>query len=442
MYNAIITKLGPIRGHSNADRLKVCTCWGNQIIIGLNEKEGDWGIYFPTDGQLSEDFAIKNDLIRRKDADGKPAGGMFDENRRVRTQKLRGEISDGFWCSIKSLEPIFGEVIIEPDYIMVGKTKMQHGDEFSQINGITICQKYITQKTRQHGQGNQSKGPKPVYSKMFKEHFDTAQFGVNYDKIPLDAVVIISEKNHGTSARYGHVLLDRKLSWFERILKKFKVLIQERVWGYLNGTRRVVINPNRELYHSYSFREESIKPFKNNLHKGEIIYFEVVGWENEHTTIMPIADNKKVKDEDFLKQYGEKTTFSYGCKPGTFDIFVYRITMTNEDGVSYDLSWEDVKRRSTELGVNHVHEIDKFIVSERFKNVNTDEQIYKAFFDYVNDLTNGPSIIDPSHIREGVCVRVENNLQNLKIYKIKNYYFKVLEGIIKDSGVVDIEEAS
>jgi hypothetical protein len=58
----------------------------------------------------------------------------------------------------------------------------------------------------------------------------------------------------------------------------------------------------------------------------------------------------------------------------------------------------------------------------------------------VTGLGTGPSVLDPSHIKEGVCVRIEGGLNN-KTYKFKSFEFKVLEGIIKDSGVVDAEEA-
>jgi hypothetical protein len=246
---------------------------------------------------------------------------------------------------------------------------------------------------------------------------------------------------HNTSGRYGHVLIDRKLSWIEKLLKRFGLKIQEKEWIFLNGTRRVVIDPNQELYHSFDFREATIKPLKNNLRKGETIYFEVVGWEQPGKTIMPIGDNRKLNDKDFIRQFGEKTVFSYGCKEGTFDVYVYRITLTNEDGFTYDLSWEDVKRRCKELNVNHVHEIEKFFINQKFTG-NDDREIRESFFKYIESLVDGPSLIDPSHIKEGVCVRIESNLQNLNVLKHKGYFFKVIEGIIKDSGVVDIEEAS
>ena len=44
------------------------------------------------------------------------------------------------------------------------------------------------------------------------------------------------------------------------------------------------------------------------------------------------------------------------------------------------------------------------------------------------------------HIKEGVCVRIEGGLVN-KTFKFKSFEFKVLEGIVKDSGVIDTEEA-
>ena len=438
MYNAIITKLGPIRDHSNADKLKLCTCWGNQIIIGLDSKEGDWGIYLPTDGQLSEDFARKNDLIRRKDENGNPAGGMFDENRRIRTQKLRGEISDGFWCPVTLLEPLFGKVETSENEVEIAGHVMKHGEEFNSIDGVVLCQKYLTAKTKIQGRNNTQK-TKKFECKMFKEHFDTAHFGKNYHNIPISSLVILTEKSHGTSQRVGNVLVNREISWYEKILYKLKVKIQEFEWNYLNGTRRVIITPKKSLYHSRDFRDLTINPFKDNLRKGETVYFEVVGWEAENTTIMPVCENKKV-DKDFVKKYGEKTVFSYGCKQGTFDVLVYRITLTNEDGFSYDLLWDDVVKRCSELGVKPVYEVDRFIVNERFKG--SDEEIREQLFNYVDQLVIGPSWIDPTHIKEGICVRVENDLQNLKVYKHKSYEFKVLEGIIKDSGVADMEESA
>ena len=48
MYNAYVTKLKNVRPHSNADRMLLADCFGNTICVGLNAKNGDIGVYFPT----------------------------------------------------------------------------------------------------------------------------------------------------------------------------------------------------------------------------------------------------------------------------------------------------------------------------------------------------------------------------------------------------------
>ena len=54
---------------------------------------------------------------------------------------------------------------------------------------------------------------------------------------------------------------------------------------------------------------------------------------------------------------------------------------------------------------------------------------------------DGPDPIGKNHVREGVVVRVVNR-PKFTAFKDKNFYFKVLEGIIKDtSDVPDMEEA-
>jgi hypothetical protein len=59
----------------------------------------------------------------------------------------------------------------------------------------------------------------------------------------------------------------------------------------------------------------------------------------------------------------------------------------------------------------------------------------------VDIYSKGSSTIDTTHIREGVCVRLESGLVP-RIYKHKSFEFKVLEGFAKDSGIVDMEESS
>ena len=49
-YVGYVTVLKNVRKHSNADRLQVGECFGNQVIVSLDYKEGQMGIYFPVRG--------------------------------------------------------------------------------------------------------------------------------------------------------------------------------------------------------------------------------------------------------------------------------------------------------------------------------------------------------------------------------------------------------
>ena len=111
-YCGYITRLKNVRKHSNADRLQLADCFGNTVIVSLEYQENQLGVYFPVDGQLSEEFCKVNDLVRRKDENGNYCGGYLDpEKRNIKAMKLRGEKSDGLFLPLKSLET-FGDITL------------------------------------------------------------------------------------------------------------------------------------------------------------------------------------------------------------------------------------------------------------------------------------------------------------------------------------------
>ena len=70
MYCGYITTIKDIRKHSNADRLQCVTVFGQNVIVDLSYYEGQKIVFFPSDGQLSEEFANDNNLVRKKDENG------------------------------------------------------------------------------------------------------------------------------------------------------------------------------------------------------------------------------------------------------------------------------------------------------------------------------------------------------------------------------------
>ena len=162
MYCAYVTRIHNLRKHTNADRLLCGECFGNTVIVDLGTDPDQLGVYFPTDGKLGLDFAQKNDLLRRKDENGAPAGGYLDpEKRNIKALKLRGEKSDGLFLPLSCLAS-FTDI-----------KKLQEGDTISVLNGITICEKYIPAVKRASGSGgggNHVRKRSDPISPLFQEH--------------------------------------------------------------------------------------------------------------------------------------------------------------------------------------------------------------------------------------------------------------------------------
>ena len=214
-----------------------------------------------------------------------------------------------------------------------------------------------------------------------------------------------------------------------------------REYKYVCGTRHVVLK-DFETHSGYygeneKFREYAHNRFVGKLHRGESVYYEVVGYAAEGATIMPTCDNTKLQDKEFVKKYGKTTTFTYGCPPGAHDVIVYRMSMTNEEGHEVDYSWDMVKHRCNQMDVKHVPELGLYFFRE-FKEIPGEGG--RVLLKHLDEFhVNGDSVLTSSHIREGVVVRADGSKWNA--WKYKSFQFKVLEDIIKLSDAVDIEEA-
>lgn len=466
MYKAYITKLTNVRKHPNADRLQLGECFGNTVVVSLEYENNQIGIYFPSDGQLSVEFAEANNLLRKKDENGNNVGGYMDPDKRnVTAIKLRGEKSDGLFLPLKSLDS-FGDI-----------TTLREGDRIDNFNGYEICCKYIprTQCRRGHySEGNKTRKKKVPIAPLFAEHADTEQFAYNLAAFKSGDEIEITLKMHGTSQRTGYLpmLKGYKRTLIDKLLRREGKPIYD--WGYVSGTRRTVLEDFEGGYYgSNEFREAHSKFFEGKLNKGEEIFYEVVGFTHTGTPIMASCDNKKLNDKDFVKQYGQTTVFSYGCDNSTdvniqqdfgegyvqtvrkltSDIYVYRMTMTNEDGFTVEYTPDFMRYRCEQMGVKTVPVFAKvFVKDDAVISHNADgtcsggslpegttvgeavKMIAERFYD-------GPDPIGKTHIREGVVVRIINR-PKFCAYKHKNWYFKALEGIVKiEAEAPDIEES-
>ncbi len=443
-YCGYIVKVEHLRKHTNADRLQIATFFGNDTIVGLDVQPGQMGIYFPIDGQLSEEFCRVNDLVRRKDENGNPCGGYLDPDKRnIKALKLRGEKSDGLFLPLIALS----------NFTTISDLKV--GDTIDVLNGQEICRKYIPRhNTSYQTSVGKAKQAKKNFAPTFYEHVDTQQLAYNYGKFHAGDEVQLTLKMHGTSGRTGYLPLTKEIpqTFLDKILRRHRTKTE---YGYVTGTRRVVLDATHTggFYDDNSFRLAMAAKFDGKLHKGEVVYYEIVGFQGPNgQPIMSSVVNSKIKDKAFSKQYGEQTVFSYGCdymhgyedEAPCCDIYVYRMTMVNEDGDVVEYSPDQIKMRCEQMGIKVVPEFCRFYLPDHVQGLHgemipTDPAEY--LLRRVEEVFDGPDPVGKTHVREGVVVRIMNRT-SFEVYKHKNFSFKVLEGIAKDEATApDLEEA-
>ena len=456
-----IVKITELHPHSNADRLQCATIFGQNVIVDLNTKLDDWGVFFPTDLQLSQEYCEYNNLVRKKDENGNNIGGYLDpEKRNVRAMKLRGERSEGLFMPLSSLE-------------YTGVTKFEIGNQIDILNGHEICRKYIPRGHHRNPdsvKGNKGRKTKVDIAPLFAQHVDTEQLAYHLKDFKPGDLIEITLKIHGTSQRTGYLpkLVDMKpknllgkwgKAWGEGSNKLRNKLYNYYLdtatpvyeYGYITGTRRTVLDNFEKggYYGGNKFREPHAKAFEGKLFKGETVYYEVAGFTETGASIMPQVANSKISDKEFTKKYGPTTTFSYGCAPdgkqmfygrdddGDFAIeqkvpqsrlFVYRMTMTGEDGHVVEYPPDYMRYRCEQMGIECV----PVLWQGYLEQVSEDYPVGEFAKFMAEQFYDGPDPIGKTHVREGVVVRIVNK-PKFCAYKHKNFNFKCLSGVAVDS---------
>lgn len=436
-----------------ADFIVSSSIFGQTVILNKDSNPvGIRGILFDTESELSDLVCSKLNLYRHNNLnDDKTKTGYIEDNRRIRNIKLKGVKCDGLFLSFDQLETLKE---------LKGISSTKEGIQLTEYNGVELSKKYVRPVKNSHSNNKQIKKVQTILH--FSEHVDTDQLMRSLHKISIGDKLIVTSKVHGTSARCGLLPTTPK--------GKFKVW-WHNFWNKKNDYRFVVgsrhtikhiegqeCDKKDSFYDQDVWTESAYKNFHGKLTKGETVYYEIVGFLPNGTPIMPTHDNKKLEKfldkaeyKAFIERFGKETVFHYGCNTskcenfvdnnhvdttvvGNYKIFVYRITLTTEHGQAIDLSWSQVKRRCEELGVNHVPEL--------WSNQVIAEKQYQLENFWIGQTeTDDPNF--PTHLNEGIVVRVENSSFKPQVYKSKRYAFKVLEGIVKDNAeFADIEESN
>lgn len=442
-YQATIVKIENLERIEGADRVQLSTIFGNTVVVSIEAKIGDIGLYFPVEAALSEEFRFKNNLNTVPEMnEDQITKGYFGKHGRVKAQTFRGKKSCGFYIPLESVGYIRQDVSSLADKI---------GYEFQELDGHKICSKYIPAGNTHVGTGDQRdkriKKESKLINNQFRYHHDTAQLGKNMHKIEPDSMIALTWKLHGTSAVAANLLCKIKMTWKHKLLIKLARLLGGNAlqldfnleeYDYLYASRNVIKNEyfgySKQHYYKYDLWTEIGKDkFGGKLYNGESVYYEIVGYTKEGSAIQSM--NGKAYD--------------YGCDPQSLNgkpqhrVFVYRITTTSPDGTFLEYSWEQVKERCAELGVEYVPQIYSGKAEHLFGKVitkGTIENWRKEALEFMQlaFVHDQDSIFCTNKVpEEGIVVGVYGLRVNP--FKLKSFKFLKQESADLDKDIVDIE---
>jgi len=425
-YLAKVVKLTNLRKHPNADRLQVVTVDGNNIITSLTAKDGDLYVYFPLESALNKEFLSWSNAFEDKELNtDKEIKGFFNNKGRVRAVRLRSEKSEGYIVPVSAIS----------DWILfsIGKnfvfTEEHVNTEFDLIFNTVLCEKYINYVAiRKQDSENKKKQRKTVKEKklidnQFHLHIDTTPLKKYIDNINPDDYIHISRKLHGTSFVVSNVLCRKPLKWYEKVLHKLGVNIVNTQYDLVYSSRKVIKNnvldtSGKEHFYGYDLWGDIAKTLEEYLTAGLTFYGECVGYTKSGAYI--------------------QSGYDYGCEPGKFKTYIYRITLTNVNGKVFEFSTQQVKDYCERFGLNSVPEL-YYGKAKNLFDIPVNEEWTQQFLENLCNeyLEKDCGICVNSVPDEGVVLRRE--ISDIDVYKLKSFRFFELESKQLDSDEVDLE---
>ena len=400
-----IKDLFPIEG---ADAIVRTVVNGNNVVVPKTTQVGSKMLYFVSGIKLSADYCRNNNLYDKEEnnVDTSKRGFISSKQSRVKAIKLRGVISDGMLMPVISLS-----------YLNIPCT-LKIGDEFTDIDSISICEKYVV-PVKEVTQGG-TKTPKTnklkdlILDSQFRFHHETEHFVKHQDKFTQETEIIITRKLHGSSLILSNVLINKNLSLKERVFKFFGAQIPTSEYGIIwsSGKPKGRLpkgiesetnkweTPNPSYYTS-DIWAKAYKEIGHSVEKGISIYAEIVG--------------KGIQGD----------LFTYNQDYG---IHIYRITQTSVEGSIVEFSWEQVKKYCEKYGLNHVQE---YFVGKVKEMVVCDDSL----LGYLQQKYLNKSYSD-AKIDEGICIRLRTTDE---IFKLKSPNFIKMESDNQENEVEEVE---
>lgn len=412
---AFIGKLGYLRPIEGADKIiKASVFLKNilitEVIVSADTEEGQEVVYFDSNLCL-----VKTTIL----ADYPELERYLGRNGRIKTIKLRGEYSDGLCLELSKFYHYFKNV-------KEAKAWLEQGKSFNEIGDKKICFKYEPPvKGVSRGGNKEKKGKKPsrLIEGQFHFHIDTQQLTRNMDEVNPDDTISISRKVHGTSSIISNCLVKRPLNIFEKILKNCGVKIIDTKYDILYSSRRVVKNDAIDTgYYETDIWSEAGKTFAPRLQKGETAYFEILGYLPSNAWI--------------------QKNYDYGNIPGQYSIQLYRMTMTNLEGVVVEYPWPLLKEKAKYLNIPFVKEYYYGTAKCLFPEIEVNETWHENFLSQLRE-TYLEKFVEENLTKkvpdEGIVLRVEAPV--IQVYKLKSLNFLQHETKMYEETAANVEDS-
>ena len=425
-----IKDLFPIEG---ADKIQRCVVNGNDVVVSKDVKLGDKMLYFVSGTKLNEDYCKYNNLLDKAESnnDTTKKGFISYKQFRVKAIRLRGIVSDGMLMPLESLG--FDGNAWDSD--------LKPGDEFTDINGVSICEKYFV-PCRNSNPGGKAPTKQPKISRLVENQFflhnDTDNLRKNIHKLNPNDIIGIHYKKHGTSAVFGNVLVKKNLKWFEKLAKKLGVNIVDTHYDVVYSSRKVVkneyLNPNQDGgYYGEDIWGVVAKEISHLIPKNWTLYGEILGYTPSGAFI--------------------QDGFDYGCQKGEHKFYVYKISVVNPDGQVIYLTDKQIQEWCEKVGllfkdtfiyygnIDNLFESKEFMDWDVLVREETRDSWQETLLDYLEFKYNEKDcyMCVNKVPEEGIILRIEK-LEHYEAYKLKSKRFILGESEAQEKGQENLED--